>query len=91
MVNAYLIGKSPGLPTFHSCGNDRDMIDATALNGRISTNRFVALSPEQLAAAPDVFNVGKAVVVLQRSFFERRSADAESGVLAQTSLNRYRK
>src|ERR1039458_3921199 len=54
MVNAHLVRKCSGLPAFHSCGHDRDMVDAAALDGCISTNRFVALSPEQLAASPDV-------------------------------------
>src|SRR5271163_969422 len=83
MVNAYLVGEGPGLPPFHSRGNDRDMVDSTAFDGGIPANRFVALSPEQLAASPDVFNIGKAVIVLLRSFPERRSANTEVRVFAK--------
>ena len=51
-------------------------VDSTTFNWRISTDRFVALSAKKLAASPDIFDVGKAVVVLVRSFSERRSTDA---------------
>jgi hypothetical protein len=41
------------------------MVDATALDGCISTDRVEAFPPEQLATSPDILNVGKAVVVLR--------------------------
>src|SRR5271157_6347402 len=83
MMNAHLIRKGSSPPTFHSCGNDRDMIDPATFDGCVSTDRVEALSPEQLAAAPDIFNVGKTVAVLPRSFPEGRSADADFGVFGK--------
>src|SRR5580704_4086211 len=83
MVNAYLIGEGPCLPPFHSRGNDRDMVDSTTFDWGISADRFVALSPEQLAASPDIFTIGKAIVVLLGSFPERRSANAKVWIFAK--------
>src|ERR1700733_9836260 len=85
MMNAYLVGESPSLPALHSCGNNCDMVDAAAFDRSISTDGFEALPPEQLATAPDIFDVREAVVVLQRSFSERRSTDAEFGVFGEVA------
>src|SRR5208282_6031232 len=83
MVNADLVGESPGRPTFHSCGNHRDMIDAAAFHGRVSPDRLIAFSTKKLTPSPNIFDIGKAVIVLQRTFFERRSPNSQAWVLGK--------
>src|ERR1700716_3871902 len=89
MMNTDLLSECSCLPALHSSGYDCDMINATAFDWCVSSDRVVALSPEQLTASPDVFNVRKAVIVLPRSFPEGRSSDAKLrvfGELAQEEL-----
>src|ERR1700687_771300 len=83
MMNTDLLCERSCLPTLHSCGHNRDVVNTAALNWRVSADCFVALSPEQLAAPPDIFNNGKAVVVLPRSFPEGCPPDAKLRVLGE--------
>src|SRR5882762_677585 len=83
MMNTDLLSERSCLPTLHSCGYDRDMINATTFDGGVSADFFVTLSPEQLTASPNVFDVGKAVVVLPRSFSEGRPSDTKLRVFSE--------
>ncbi len=64
------------------------MIDAASFQGHVYPPIvFKTLPPKKLATAPDVFNVRKAIIVLKRSFSERRSSNAELRLLGQFAHN----
>src|SRR5260370_24614381 len=84
MVQTHFLRKRPGLPTFHSCSDDRNMIHAPAFDGHISADLFEAFTPKQLARAGDVLDANESIVVgWTRAVLERRSDQPQSGILGQ--------
>ena len=76
-MDTHFLDKRSRLPTFHSGGRYRYRVDPAALDRDIPTDFLKALSPEQLAAAGDVIDVGEAVIVVSGPLEEERAGNSQ--------------
>lgn len=75
MVPTGLLSKGSRLPTLHSRGHDRDMIDTAPFYWNISADSFETFSAKQLAGAGNVFDANESIVIAVAADFLKRCAD----------------
>src|ERR1700693_2414002 len=63
MMDRHFFREGAGFPTFHSGGENRDVVDATALDWLVSANVFEALAAKQLTSAGDIFDADETEIV----------------------------
>lgn len=83
MVDAELLGESPGLPSSRLRSEDCDHIDPAAAYRLIAANGPKTFSPEHLTRAQHIVNAVQATGISDVSLPEGRARDSQSGILGK--------
>src|SRR5579863_8558463 len=84
VMDAHFLGEGPSRPTFHSCSDESDIVNAAPLERSVSPDILEAFPPKQLAYPWNIIDTRKHIVVSRFGIFNvRRSYQPQPAVFSE--------